>query len=117
MVSFITAPGLRNSGVGLMPRPTPGGVPVAMMSPGRSVMYWLTCEMIFATLNTMVRVLPVCMRLPLTSSAMPSVCGSRISSVVTSQGPIGPAVSKPLPLSHCVVAIWKARSETSLTMQ
>ena len=27
-------------------------------------MYWLTCEMIFATLKTMVRVLPVCMRLP-----------------------------------------------------
>ena len=65
----------------------------------------------------MVRVLPVCMRLPLTSSHMSSVCGSVISSVVTSHGPIGPEVSKPLPLSHCVVAIWNARSETSFTTQ
>ncbi|MNC86811.1 hypothetical protein D3C83_24920 [compost metagenome] len=101
----------------MMPRPTPGGVPVAMMSPGMSVMYWLTCETIFATVKIMVRVLPVCMRLPFRSSAMSRPCGSRISSLVTSQGPIGPAVSKPLPLSHCVVAIWKPRSETSFTMQ
>src|SRR2546426_982101 len=36
---------------------------------GRSVMYWLTCETIFATLKIMVRVLPVCMRWPFTSSA------------------------------------------------
>src|SRR5258708_4782213 len=47
-----------------MPRPTPGGVPVAMMSPGSNVMYWLTCEMIFATSNTMVRVFPLCIFLP-----------------------------------------------------
>ena len=39
---------LQEHRVGLMPRPTPGGVPVVMTSPGRSVMYWLTCEMIFA---------------------------------------------------------------------
>jgi len=32
-------------------------------------------------------------------------------------GPIGPAVSKPLPLSHWLVASWKARSETSFTTQ
>ena len=57
------------------------------------------------------------MRLPFTSSHMSSVCGSLISSVVTSHGPIGPAVSKPLPLSHWLVAIWKARSETSFTTQ
>ena len=71
------------------------------MSPGSSVMYWLTCDTIFATLKIMVRVLPVCMRSPFTSSHMSRFCGSVISSVVTSHGPIGPAVSKPLPLSHC----------------
>ena len=65
----------------------------------------------------MVRVFPVCMRLPLTSSHMSRFCGSRISSLVTSHGPIGPALSKPLPLSHWLVAIWKARSETSFTTQ
>jgi hypothetical protein len=113
----MTSPGLRNTGFGLIPRPTPGGVPVQMMSPGSSVMYWLTCEMIFAQLKIIVLVLPLCMRLPFTSNHRSSACGSRTSSAVTSQGPIGPAVSKPLPLSHCVVAIWKARSETSLTMQ
>src|SRR5258708_4782209 len=69
-----------------MPRPTPGGVPVAMMSPGSNVMYWLTCEMIFATSNTMVRVFPLCIFLPFTSSSMSSDCGSRISSAVTSHG-------------------------------
>ena len=36
-----TSPAFRKSG-GFMPRPTPGGVPVVMMSPGCSVMNWLT---------------------------------------------------------------------------
>ena len=65
----------------------------------------------------MVRVLPVCMRLPLTSSHMSSTCGSVISSVVTSHGPIGPKLSQPLPLSHCDDWSWNARSETSFTTQ
>ena len=73
-----------------MPRPTPGGVPVVMTSPGSSVMYWLTCDTICAQLKIMVRVLPDCMRLPFTSSHISSFCGSLISSVVTSHGPIGP---------------------------
>ncbi len=30
-----------------------------------------------------------------------TICGSGISSLVTSQGPTGPNVSQPLPLSHC----------------
>ena len=41
MPSVITSPFFRYSG-GFMPRPTPGGVPVVMMSPGISVMKWLT---------------------------------------------------------------------------
>jgi ribosomal protein L37E len=41
MPSSMTSPAVRNCGVGFMPRPTPGGVPVGMMSPGISVMNWL----------------------------------------------------------------------------
>src|SRR5258706_64546 len=48
----------------------------------------------------MVRVLPRWRFSPFTSSHMSSVCGSAISSVVTSHGPMGPKVSQPLPLSH-----------------
>lgn len=40
--SVTTSPGVRKTGSGLMPMPTPGGVPVAITSPGRSVMYRLT---------------------------------------------------------------------------
>ena len=35
------SPAFRNCG-GFMPKPTPGGVPVVMTSPGSSVMNWLT---------------------------------------------------------------------------
>ena len=41
MPSAMTSPGLRKTG-GFMPRPTPGGVPVVMTSPGSSTM---KCEM------------------------------------------------------------------------
>jgi hypothetical protein len=40
MPSVTTSPALRNCG-GFMPMPTPGGVPVVMMSPGIRVMNWL----------------------------------------------------------------------------
>jgi hypothetical protein len=83
-----------------LPIPTPGGVPVAMMSPGTSVMYSLTYEMILRTGKIIVRVLPSCMRSPFTSSHMARFCGSGISSVVTSHGPSGPNVSQLLPFFH-----------------
>ncbi len=38
MPRVITSPGLRNTGLGFLPRPTPGGVPVVITSPGSSVM-------------------------------------------------------------------------------
>ena len=38
MPSVMTSPALRYCGVGFMPMPTPGGVPVVMTSPGSSVM-------------------------------------------------------------------------------
>src|SRR4051794_34850616 len=48
-----------------------------------------------------VRVLPLCMRSPFTSSHMSRSCTSPTSSLVTRYGPTGPKVSKLLPLSHC----------------
>ena len=36
------SPAFRKTGVGFLPRPTPGGVPVKITSPGCSVMKWLT---------------------------------------------------------------------------
>jgi hypothetical protein len=39
--SSMTSPGFMNRGSGLKPRPTPGGVPVLMMSPGKRLMNWL----------------------------------------------------------------------------
>jgi hypothetical protein len=66
--SVMTSPGLRKMGFGFFPRPTPGGVPVVMMSPGSKVIIRLTWLMRAAQLKIMVRVLPVCMRSPFTSS-------------------------------------------------
>ena len=43
MPSAITSPGFRYQGAGFCPRPTPGGVPVVMMSPGSNVMTFETC--------------------------------------------------------------------------
>ena len=40
MPSSITSPAFRNVG-GFIPMPTPGGVPVEMMSPGCRLMNWL----------------------------------------------------------------------------
>ena len=40
--SSTTSPAFRYTGSGLMPMPTPAGVPVLMTSPGSSVMNWLT---------------------------------------------------------------------------
>jgi hypothetical protein len=39
--SRTVSPAFRNTGVGFLLAPTPGGVPVVMMSPGSSVMNWL----------------------------------------------------------------------------
>ena len=61
-----------------------------------------------------VEVEPFWYRFPLTSSHMCRSARSPISSGVTSQGPIGPKLSQPFPLSHCEDCSWKERSEMSL---
>jgi len=101
----MTSPGFEDT-AWLDARPTPGGCAGAMMSPGRSVMYWLTCDIDLRQAEIHgERVCPL-HALPFTSSAMSMGSAGRwFSSVVTSQGPMGPAVVEPLPLSHWWVAI------------
>lgn len=112
----MTSPSCRNLGTGLIPGPTPGGVPVVTTSPGCRVRNRLTQLTIRAIKNIMVRVFPSCILLPLTSSHKERLCGSGTSFLVTSQGPIGPNVSHPFPLSHVgPLSNWKARSLTPLT--
>ena len=66
----------------------------------------------------MVLVLPVCMRSPFRSSQRSSACGSGTSSAVTSQGPTGPKVSHPLPLSQVPLrSNWYSRSDKSFATQ
>src|SRR5262249_22292303 len=61
----ITSPGHTHS-CGLRPAPTPSGVPVAMMSPGSSVMPAERSAINSSTLNSMWRVFDFCFVTPLT---------------------------------------------------
>ena len=80
--------------------PTPGGVPVAITSPGCKVIIWLREETMKAQEKIIDDVFPVCIRMPLTSSVRARDWGSGTSDGVTSHGPIGPNVSLLLPLVH-----------------
>ncbi len=119
MPSVTTSPAFRHCG-GFMPSPTPGGVPVVIdvARQQRHVLRDVGDELARRRRSSCF-VLPVCRRSPLTSSHMSRFCGSLISSVVTSHGPIGPNVSQPLPLFHCdaLFFIWNSRSDTSLITQ
>ena len=85
--------------------PTPAGVPVAMMSPGYSVMPREQVSISVAMSKIRSRVRPSCR-----SSGLPPrgvtqqrtrVSRASNSSAVTMHGPIGQKVSKLLPRSHC----------------
>ena len=110
------SPALRNIGVGFMPRPTPGGVPVMMMSPGSITKNCEQYQTRYSQSKIIVFVLPRWRFSPLTSSHMLRFCGSLTSSLVTNHGPIGPKVSQLLPLFHWppLRSIWNTRSDTSL---
>ena len=54
----IVWPARKNTGCGFCPMPTPGGVPVAITSPGCRLMNWLMYDTSVATSKIMVRVLP-----------------------------------------------------------
>ena len=82
------SPGCNQTG-GVRKAPMPAGVPVAITSPGSSVMKALRYSISRATGNSMSAVWPCCICSPLTWQVKSSACGSAISSRVTSQGPIG----------------------------
>src|SRR5262252_9601970 len=116
--SVTTSPALRNFGSGFMPSPTPGGVPVVMTSPGSSTKNCEQYQTRCLQSKIMVLVLPRWRLSPLTSSHMSRRCGSLISSLVTSHGPMGPKLSELLPLIHCPLrSIWNTRSDTSFARQ
>lgn len=98
MPRVTTSPGLRYFGSGLMPSPTPAGVPVVMTSPGSSTQNYEQYQTRWRQSKIMFLVVPRWRCSPLTLSHMCRLCGLLISSLVTSQGPSGPNVSQLLPL-------------------
>src|SRR6266487_195951 len=94
--------------------PTPGGVPVAMTSPGSRVndaehqlIRWLTGKYMSAVEADWVGE-------PLMMHWILRPFGSGISSAVTSTGPIGQNVSSDLARTHWPSAACRSRAETSL---
>mmetsp|Transcript_23902 Transcript_23902/g.66231 ORF Transcript_23902/g.66231 Transcript_23902/m.66231 type:complete len:334 (+) Transcript_23902:467-1468(+) len=96
-----TSPGTSHRG-GFRKQPTPGGVPVAITSPGRSVVKRETKAIMSSTPKTSSRVLESWRVSPLTRQRMPVLCtvSRLISSGVTITGPIGAYPSMAFPRSH-----------------
>ena len=100
---------------GLKPMPTPTGVPVAIRSPGYSVMPADSISISVGMSKIKSLVLASWRSSPLTQQCT-SVSWPSISSALTSHGPIGQKVSKDLPSSHCEWRPCQSRAVTSLTM-
>src|SRR5829696_1009311 len=83
----ISSPGLRNTG-GLRAKPTPGGVPVAITSPGSSVIDSDKNSINAGTPKISWSVFESCIVCPFNTSLIDRLCGSGISSVVTIVWPI-----------------------------
>src|SRR6266702_1272772 len=83
-----TSPGHSHSW-GVLPAPTPSGVPVAMMSPGSSVMPDEMSAIRTGISKIMYLVLESCFMTPFFVSQSRRSCGSGISSAVTMHGPNG----------------------------
>ena len=94
--------------------PTPAGVPVAMMSPGTSVIVRESQATTSATPKICFAVVPSWTTLPLMRVRSPSPCRSAISSMSTSAGPQGAKVSIALPLAQSEFWSWRSRALTSL---
>ncbi len=82
------SPTLRKIG-GLCPWPTPWGLPVKMMSPGRSSHTLEMYDTSSPTPKFMSLVLESWYKTPFTSHVISSESGVAISSMVVSHGPIG----------------------------
>src|ERR1035437_7704835 len=81
--------------------PTPDGVPVDTMSPGRSGVIDEMNSTKSGILKISSRVLEFCSTSPLMDKPIASSCGLAISSRVTMAGPMGQKVGKLLPRDHC----------------
>ena len=107
------SPGCRYFG-GFMPRATPDGVPVAMMSPGSSV---IPLEMYAMSSGTPVI---ICAQLASWRTSPFTRVRSRISATggaaaaSSRTGPSGANVSRALPRIHCGSVPCRSRAETSL---
>ncbi len=100
-----------------MPRPTPGGVPVVITSPGSSVMYCDTSATSSATPKIIVFVLPRCRLLAV--DVEPHVEVLHVLDLVPRHHPrarSGRTCRSPCPCSTAtpLCFIWKSRSDTSL---
>ena len=109
-----TSPGPSHFG-GSKPMPTPDGVPVAMTSPGYSVMPREQVSISVSMPKIMSGVRASWRSSPLTQPRT-RVSRASSSSAVTIHGPIGQKVSKFLPRSHCLWRNWTSRAVTSLTI-
>ena len=100
--------------------PTPAGVPVAMMSPGSSVMPREIVSISVGMSKIMSRVRASCRNSgsPPAGVTQPRIRVSRASSssAVTIHGPIGQKVSQFLPSIHGCLRTFTSRALTSLTM-
>src|SRR4051812_5999670 len=94
------SPAFRKRG-GSKPMPTPAGVPVAMMSPGRRVVPAEIVAIRVGMSKMRSRVLALWRSSPLTQHFTSRFSGSSASAVVI-HGPMGQNVSRVLPRNHCL---------------
>ena len=104
-----------NHRCGVRAKPTPAGVPVAITSPGCSVVNIEQYETIAST-SWIIRLVDACCTIsPSTVVVSVSVLGSGISSVVTIHGPQAPDRSKFLPGVNWLV--WRCQSPSVPSMK
>ena len=96
--------------------PTPTGVPVAITSPGSSVMTALIASIRVGMSKIRSATAAFWRCSPLTQVVSTSFVGSGTSSAVRIAGPIGQKVSSPLPRIHWLWRFCRWRAVTSLTM-
>ena len=112
-VTSMTSPGVSQTG-GVRAPPTPPGVPVAITSPGTSVVNEEKYSTALGTSTISCAVRADCMISPF-SLVVRATSDTSTSSVVTTSGPIGMLPSKFLPGVHWVPARCQSRAEASFS--
>src|SRR5450756_1203394 len=113
MVTSMMSPGFIQTG-GVRAKPTPPGVPVAIRSPGLSVVKEEKNSTADGTSTSICEVRADCMTWPL-SVVVSARSETSTSSAVTTSGPMGIVASKFLPAVHWVAARCQSRSDASLS--